>query len=538
MKSSKAVKLPHLEKSIPECARGYTSSFYSIALEGWRRGLTLKFINENRRKSEILYELSSREKSHKFIVSRGDLTDVDTMRICRNKDETKEYLIKSKVPTPEGDRFTRDIPNEDIINYANKKGYPLVIKPVDGTGGKGVIAGIKTEDSFKKSLSYVRDKLGYRDVIVEDYFEGEDYRVYVVDKEVIAITKRIPANVIGDGKKTIENLISEKNKARKNNPILSSSLIKIDQELHQMLKQKKYTLDTIPSENEIVYLKSKNNISAGGDPIDITDEVSEEIKQIAIDGVKAIPNLPNAGVDLMVNLEKNTATVIEINTQASIRTHLFPMSGTARDVPKKIIDYYFPETKDKSRNESIYFKYGPIWNKFRDKSIKEYTLPTIPSKSVQLTRFIITGQVQNVNYGAWIRRQARDLKLNGYVRHLKNNQTSVVISGEKQSIEKFRVILKTENSKQSHVIKIEEKNRTTPILLGFEIKNPESDRIIKDGYYPVRLEGISKLGRYKKRKSNTKSKSNIYKKELNEVYSSRSWKVTKPLRRIGELFKR
>src|SRR5690625_3542408 len=296
--------LPHLKHSVPDSVRGYTISFYSIALEGWRRGLTLKFINENRRKSEILYQLSSKEKSHDFVVSRGDLIKAETVKICRNKHETKKHLQSANVPTPDGRKFDGETANTEIIAYANQKGYPLVLKPTDGTGGKGVIAGIQREDEFKQALEYVRNDLGCKDVIVEDYFEGEDFRAYVVDNEVVAVTKRIPANVIGDGKHTIQELIKRKNKFRKDSPILRSSLIKVDQELHQMLQQKRYKLNSVPPNKEIVYLKSKNNISAGGDPIDVTDEVSDEIKQVAIDGVKAIPNLPHAGVDLMVRSEE------------------------------------------------------------------------------------------------------------------------------------------------------------------------------------------------------------------------------------------
>lgn len=531
--------LPHLIDSIPDSAKGYTISSYSIALEGWRRGLTLKFINENRTKSEMVYELSSDKNSHVFVVSRGDLITSEAMRICRNKDETKKYLQNAKVPTPNGKKFSNEIPDLELIKYANKKGFPLVLKPVNGTGGKGVIAGIKGESELKDALRYVRNGLGYQKVILEEYFEGEDYRVYVVENEVVAVTKRIPANIIGDGKSTIEELISQKNQLRKESPILRSSLIKIDEELNQMLRQKEYQLCSVPSNGEVVYLKSKNNISAGGDPIDITDEVSDEVKKIAIDGVKAIPGLPHAGVDLMVNVKSNTATVIEINTQASIRTHLFPMDGTARDVPKKIIDYYFPETKGYNTQNSFYFDITPIWDTFRKGIVKEYVLPKIPNGFIESTRFIVSGDVQRVNYGRWVRRQARDLDLQGYVRHLKNNQTSIVVSGEKSNIEKFRTIITTQSSKRATVLKVSEKDRNSPVKIGFEIINPELDNPIKDGYYPIRLKGIYQLGRYSKNKprSRKNNKNDVYKRKLEQVQSSTSWKITKPIRLLGRIIK-
>src|SRR5699024_4854608 len=179
--------LPHLENSIPESAKGYSMSFYAIALEGWRRGLSLKFINDNRSKAKILFELSSEKRAHQFVVSRGSLITKDAMRICRNKIETKEYLEMSHVATPKGKLFKKNKKKETIIKFAEKNGYPLVIKPSDGTGGRGVIAGIKNKHEFIEALNYIQEKLGYKEIIVEDYFEGEDYRVYVIDHEVVGI---------------------------------------------------------------------------------------------------------------------------------------------------------------------------------------------------------------------------------------------------------------------------------------------------------------------------------------------------------------
>lgn len=537
MKEDKIRWLPHLEGSVPESAKGYTMSLYSIALEGWRRGLTLKFINENRSKSEMLYELSSGKKRHRFVVSRGDLITRETMRICRNKMETKECLQKEKIPTPDGCMFDEKSTEIELINYTNKIGYPVVLKPTAGTGGRGVIANIRNEVELKSALQYVREELGYKNVIIEKYFIGEDYRVYVIDKKVVGITKRIPANVIGNGKFTIHELIKRKNKLRKESPILRSSLIKVDKELLQMLKHKNYNLDSKPVKEEQVFLKSKNNVSAGGDPIDITDEVSPEIKQIALDGVKSIPGLPHAGVDLMVNVADSSAVILEINTQASIRSHLYPMEGKARNIPKEIIDYYFPETKANYNQPLIYFDFEPVWESFQKGLAKEYVLPNVPQGQIETVRFIVSGDVQRVNYGKWVRRQARDLNLHGYVKHLSSGQTSVIVYGEKTSIGKFRKILKTSSPKRATVLKVIEKERTSPVKVGFEIINKELDNILKSGYHSVRLKGISKLGQKPSLKRKTQGKKNKinYKIKYEKAISSTSWKLTKPVRLVGRI---
>src|SRR5690625_45197 len=106
--------LPHLKSSIPESAKGYTTGMYSIALEGWRRGLSLKFINSFRTKSNTVFELSDDNKTHRFTASRGDLVSQEAMEICRNKAKTKEYLIRENVPTPLGKDFPEGTKVKDI----------------------------------------------------------------------------------------------------------------------------------------------------------------------------------------------------------------------------------------------------------------------------------------------------------------------------------------------------------------------------------------------------------------------------------------
>lgn len=543
--------LPHLENSIPDSVGGYTSSLYAIALEGWRRGLNLKFIKTNRRKSNTVFELSDGHKTHRFVASRGDLVSREALHICKDKAEAKKYLLKARIPTPDGKDFAGNITDEIIIEYVKEKGFPLVIKPLDGTGGRGVIAGIENLKEFKEALKYVRYDLGYKHIIVEDHFEGEDYRVYVVDEEVVAATKRIPANITGDGTSTIKELIKQKNQQRRNTILFRSSLINIDRELKNMLNRKNYTLSSIPSQGERVFLKSKNNISSGGDPVDITEELTEEIKQIAVKGLKAIPGLPHGGLDLMVNKEENKAVIIEINSQASIRLNLFPLEGQARDVPSKIIDYYFPNTIS-NHEIPLYFDFGPIWSDFRNGLAQEFKVPNVPQGELVLTRFIVSGKIQRVGYASWVRRQARELNVHGYAKHLRNNTVVIVVCGTKENINKFRTLITQKSIKKFGISRVIEKERSTPVAIGFEIINVEIDKLIQDGYHPVRLKDpVTRLKsqtkstskRVKKNKvtnkTNTKKNRNQidYKREYHKVINSNSWKITKPLRIVGRLLK-
>src|SRR5690625_359391 len=93
--------LPHLETSIPKDMQGYKVSSYAVALEGWRRGLTLKYIDRQRNPLKVRYSLSDGHNEYIFAGSRGNLVTDEAIRICIDKHLTKKYLQEANVPTPE-----------------------------------------------------------------------------------------------------------------------------------------------------------------------------------------------------------------------------------------------------------------------------------------------------------------------------------------------------------------------------------------------------------------------------------------------------
>ena len=279
MQSKNRRWLPHLEKEVLSSVHGSNICMYSIALEGWRRGLTLEIYRK--KENEVCYILSSKKRTHHFNRSRGDLVTDEAVTICKNKHLTKEYLSNAGVPIPEGKRFKSDARFEDILNYVRLLGFPVVLKPTSGSMGKGVISNIQEEKSLKEAfLNMYNETNYYNDFIVEKFIPGEDYRIYVIDDKVVGAIKRIPANVTGDGVNTIEDLISMKNKQRKNNPFMAKSLIKMDQEVLQFISRAGYTPTSVLPKGETLYLRAKCNAAAGGDSIDATDILSPEIKKI------------------------------------------------------------------------------------------------------------------------------------------------------------------------------------------------------------------------------------------------------------------
>lgn len=369
--------LQHLENSVPSTVSGDRLSIYSIALEGWRRGLKLKFYNVNyRQKSIIRYSLLDENKEIKFAYSTGPDVTKEAKKISGSKTLTKEYLEKSGVPVPKGRKFNDNITSDEIINYVSKTlKFPIVLKPSNGKMGRGVIANITDASELEKALITVREDLGYKSVIAEEYIPGEEYRIYVIDGKVIAAMNRIPANVVGNGKNTIKELISMKNKLKREIASVRGRAIKIDEEVIRNIKKYNYTLNSIPKENEEVLLRKNSNISSGGDPVDVTDDLSDSLKDVAIKAVDAIPGLIECGVDLIVDSRNGVGKVIELNTSVGLAGHLFPFQGKARDIPKAIIDYYFPNT---SRiTDALYFDFTKVTSSLKEGTVSEVILPTL-----------------------------------------------------------------------------------------------------------------------------------------------------------------
>lgn len=467
-----------LTKEMLQGVRRFNIDAYLVALEGWRRGLSLTFYEHDSNQTDMkligfdpigkLFSLSSNEKTHFFYRTRGDMISNEAVDIGTDKEATKKYLLEAGVAVPQGFSFTNKTPMKDIKAHIAEVEKPYVLKPTFGSLGKGVTTNIHTGEMFHKSLEYIQSTYDYTEFLVEQHVEGEDVRVYVVGDEVVAATKRIPANVTGDGVSTIKKLIEEKNQSRKSNPHTSTRMIKIDERMKEYLRNQNLKLDSILKEKETVFLKGESNISAGGDSIDITEQLSENVRKTARDAVKAIPDLHHAGVDLMMKDDKGV--VIEINSTGSTALHTFPLYGESRNVSKKIIDYYFPDTKGVTTSNQLFFDYKNILKQFRANQLKKIEITDAPVGELYAKRYLVSGKVQKVGYRIWVENQAIAHGLHGYTRNLKNGNVVVVVGSVNENVvDEFRDVC-FKGPKRARVDNVKDFIWQNEIKVGFEIK--------------------------------------------------------------------
>ncbi|QQK74188.1 ATP-grasp domain-containing protein [Salicibibacter cibarius] len=533
MKNYYANWLPHLKNAIPIESCKNKVSMYTIALEGWRRGLTLTFYTEldQNRTRQIRYSFANGEKEHHFEGSKGDKITDEAFHICDDKALTYEWLSKAGVPVPMGQKFTDEAQEDEIIQYAKTAGFPLVLKPTNGSGGKGVIVNIQSIKALKEALFYVREELKFKEIIIEQFITGDEVRIFVLGDQLFSAVNRIPANVVGDGQRSIRTLIDMKNEERKNVPHLYDRPIKLDRQLYTTLRESGLTLDTIPKYGRRIFLKKTSNVSSGGDPIDVTDQLTPELREMAVQACQAVPGLAHCGLDMMVDWENNKGFVIELNTRPGIGSFLFPMEGKAEDIPKAIIDDYFPETKEiHTMHSNVYFDFKTINETLNNGAVEEIEVAPVPTDNVYAKKFILSGVIQDRNYYQWLRKQALQRDLSGYIKALGNRDMEILIAGaNKHEVDNYKQVFNYRKDRHED-LKLREEPWEAPVKIGFDI----------DGQ--LETAGLNQLesqwqSLQEEMQAIQKEKSRL-ERQNNKIEQSSSWRITVPLRKAGDLIKK
>ena len=172
------------------------------------------------------------------------------------------------MPTAQGYPVTSPADAWETAEYI---GVPVVVKPQDGNQGRGVTTNLTTKEQV---LAAYAAALGESSsVIVEKFAPGNDYRLLVVGGQVVAASRREPAQVMGDGRKTIRELVEIENRdpRRAEHHASSLSKIHIDDIAVNILKDQGFTADSIPPAGQMVLIRRNANLSTGGTAIDVTE---------------------------------------------------------------------------------------------------------------------------------------------------------------------------------------------------------------------------------------------------------------------------
>jgi len=296
--------------------------------------------------SNSLVQLGYGVNQMRFQATITNKTSHIAVDIACNKEATKRMLEAASIPVAGGGICTDETELEEIIA---KIGYPIVLKPLDGNHGKGASINVTNFEDAKDGLEFAQ-KYGRR-VIVEKFITGFDFRVLVIDNKVVAAAQRVPAHVRGNGKNTIQELIDTENldprRGYGHENVLTE--ITVDRDTTDLLAKMEYTLETVPQQDEIVYLKSTANLSTGGTSVDVTDMMHPENIFIS-ERIARVIGLDVCGIDIMAEnltqpLKENGGVILEVNAAPGFRMHLAPSEGLPRNVASPVLDMLYPPGK-------------------------------------------------------------------------------------------------------------------------------------------------------------------------------------------------
>jgi len=312
-----------------------------IIEEAKKYGINHKIISDKHNLIALIY------KDKEFIIRRAitPATNAVSYYIANHKEATYRIL----------DHYGFSIPKtisvssfEEAKKAADEIVYPVVVKPEDGAHGEGVTINVIDEKMLQDSYDEAFN-IHKKDILIQNYIPGDDYRVMIVDYKVIAIAKRVPCNIFGDGKSTITQLIEKENK----NPLRGEghqkpmTLIVIDNHIEQFLQSQNLSLDSIPKDGEQIFLRENANLSTGGEAYDVTDSAHKDNIEILNNISKAlnarITGLDIRCIDIKKKFTKNNYAVIETNVSPGIRMHHFPSKGKSRNIAYEILKLLFPK---------------------------------------------------------------------------------------------------------------------------------------------------------------------------------------------------
>ncbi|MBJ6119601.1 cyanophycin synthetase [Pontibacter sp. BT310] len=260
-----------------------------------------------------------------------------------NKNMTKDILEEAGIPVPKGRTVYSLRELEEAIDELD---YPIVTKPLDGNQGKG--ASINIQNWKDAARGFAEAQRFSQAVMVEQFIQGFDYRVLVINGKFVAAAKRTPAMVVGNGVSTIRQLINQVNKDPRRGVGHEKELthIKVDRITRGILREKGISLQTILADGEELHLKKTANLSTGGTATDVTDIV-DPYNVLMAERIAGIIGLDICGIDVMTSdiaipLPDTRGAVIEVNAAPGLRMHISPTEGLPRNVAEPIIDMLFP----------------------------------------------------------------------------------------------------------------------------------------------------------------------------------------------------
>ena len=320
--------------------RAFGPSTQSIIDEAASRDIPWMRLNE-----ASLIQLGQGRYQQRIRATMTSLTSALAVDIASDKKMTNQLLAAAGLPVPRSEVVRTA---DEAVTSAERIGYPVVTKPLDGNHGRGV--GLNLGDEASVRAGFERALAGSRGgrVVVETFVQGNDYRVLVIGGRMVAVAERVPAHVTGDGEHSVRELVELTNADPRRGIGHEKVLTRIamDRRSEELVRSQGLSMDDVPPEGTRVLLAATANMSTGGISIDRTWEAHEDNVEIAEEAARVV-GLDVAGIDFLtpditLPVRETGGAIVEVNAAPGFRMHTHPTEGEAQYVAKPVIDALFP----------------------------------------------------------------------------------------------------------------------------------------------------------------------------------------------------
>ena len=287
-----------------------------------------------------LVQIGHGAKQRRIWTAETDQTSAIAESISSDKDLTKRLLSACGIPVPGGEVARSPA---EAWTIAQDLGLPVVIKPLDGNHGRGVVLDLTTQADIEAAwhLAHAHGS----DVLVEHFIRGDEHRLLVVGDQVVAAARGEAAWIVGDGQHTVAQLIdlqinSDPRRGTTEDFPLNTLIIDNDEAIAHDLARQGLDGNSIPVAGRRVLIQRNGNVA-----LDCTDDVHPDVAQQAVLAARVV-GLDIAGIDLVAQdigqpLQTQDGAIVEVNAGPGLLAHLKPANGAGRPVGEAIINHLF-----------------------------------------------------------------------------------------------------------------------------------------------------------------------------------------------------
>lgn len=327
IKRKNAINEP-LFTPLPETVDDLNPYARIIADEALRRGIRVEVLDAET--GEMRLSLGGRTVLTRESLS--EFTSAIAMCRCDDKRLTRRLVSEAGITVPRARLATFD---EDDHAFVREVGE-VVVKPTRGEQGKGITVGVLADsgpDELEVALARARQQ--YPEVLIEQRVRGDDLRLVVIDRRVVAAALRVPPEVIGTGEHSVRDLIAAESR-RRSAATGGESRIPLDDLTEATVREAGWALDDVLPEGVRLRVRRTANLHQGATIHDVTARVHEELCRVAVAAADAI-GIPVTGIDLLVpDINGDEYAFIEANERPGLANHEPQPTASA------FIDFLFP----------------------------------------------------------------------------------------------------------------------------------------------------------------------------------------------------